>query len=131
MNRALVSAAIVGIAVTIGIGLPETRTLAASAKTTPPPPAFQACAACHTISNDRANGMGPNLRGIFGRRAATVQGFNYSNAMKRSKIIWNASEIDAFIANPRAKVPGNSMAYVGMKNEAQRAQVVSYLKSLK
>jgi cytochrome c len=75
--------------------------------------------------------MGPNLRGIVGRRAAAVRGFNYSNSMKRSQITWTASELDAFIANPRSKVPGNSMAYFGMKDEAQRAQIVSYLKSLK
>jgi cytochrome c len=130
MRRALVSAAIAAIGVTIGIGLPESGTVAASAQTTPPP-AFQACAACHTISADRANGMGPNLRGVYGRRAAAVRGFNYSNAMKRSGITWTSKELDAFIANPRTKVPGNSMAYVGMKDEAKRAQVIIYLKSLK
>jgi len=75
--------------------------------------------------------MGPNLRGIFGSRSAAVRGFNYSNAMKRTRITWTADELDAFIANPRAKVPGNSMAYIGMKDAAKRAQVVDYIKGLK
>lgn len=130
MGRVIVLAAVAGITVISGSGLPEAGAGAAFAQTTPPP-AFQACAACHTVSADRANGMGPNLRGIFGKRAAAARGFNYSNAMKRSRITWTANELDAFIATPRAKVPGNSMTYLGMKDAAQRAQVVSYLKALK
>lgn len=110
--------------------------LAASSQVVAAPPAvapagFAICAACHTTSADKANGMGPNLRGVVGRKAAAVPGFNYSAAMKKSGITWTSEELDAYLTAPRKRVPGTSMAYFGMSNTAKRKEIVTYLGTLK
>ncbi len=90
---------------------------------------FAACVVCH----DPAQGskQGPGLGGVVGRKAAAVPGFRYSGAMRRSGLIWNAENLDAFLANPQGKVPGNVMPYAGMPDATQRAQLIAYLATLK
>ena len=95
------------------------------------PAAFGICAACHTVSADGAVGMGPNLRGIAGRRAGTGKGFTYSPALRGSGITWDAVELDAFIRAPAAKVPGNYMAFGGLANDEDRKAIIEYLSSLR
>ncbi len=90
--------------------------------------AFQACAACHsTVAG--ANGVGPSLAGIVGRKAGSLPGFNFSRAMKASGITWDEANLDAYIANPQQKVPGNHMPYAGMSDAQQRAALVAFLKA--
>lgn len=89
--------------------------------------AFAACAACHSIEPGGASGAGPNLAGVVGRNAGTLAGFAYSDAMKGSGITWSEAELDAFIANPAAKVPGTSMAAGAVSDEAKRAAIIAYL----
>jgi cytochrome c len=92
---------------------------------------FQRCAICHRVDKDGGNGLGPNLFGIVGRKAGSVAGFNYSAAMKNSGITWSADKLEAYIEHPAAVVPGNRMAFAGIGDAGQRADVVAYLATLK
>lgn len=91
--------------------------------------AFEQCAACHSTAKG-VNGVGPSLFGVVGGKAGSVPGFNYSSAMKNSNLTWTAQNLDAYIANPQQKVPGNHMPYSGMPDAQERAAVVAYLQSL-
>jgi len=93
------------------------------------PSVFNQCTACH--STDRGeNGIGPSLAGVFGRRAGTLAGFEFSQAMKDAGLAWNQANLDRFLENPRGVVPGTTMAYNGVKDAAQRQALVNYLKTL-
>lgn len=103
---------------------------AASAAPVAPPAAFAACAACHSVVPDQRR-MGPNLSGVAGRKAGSLQGYAYSPALKNSGLTWNAANLDRWIANPKATVAGNKMPYTGMQDAARRKQIVDYLMTLK
>lgn len=90
---------------------------------------FKACATCH--ATDHANRNGPGLEGIIGRKAGTVPGFGYSNAMKKSGIVWDAKTLDAFLESPQKAVAGNRMPFAGLKNPTDRTDLVAYLATLK
>ena len=87
---------------------------------------YARCVACHALAYDRT---GPRHCGLFGRRAGSVAGFDYSPAMKRSKIVWNAATLDRFLANPPKAVPGTSMTYAGVPDQRERAALIAYLKA--
>ncbi len=90
---------------------------------------FNQCRACHVIENNGRNGVGPNLHGIVGRNHGAVAGFNYSAAMKaKASEPWTLEQIYAFITNPRAALPGTSMAFAGIRSEQQRADLIAYLR---
>jgi cytochrome c len=86
---------------------------------------YARCAACHALNFDRT---GPRHCGLFGRRAGSVPGFDYSAAMRRSEIVWSARTLDRFLANPTKAVPGTSMGYAGVADPAERAALIAYLK---
>jgi cytochrome c len=86
---------------------------------------YARCGACHALAYDRT---GPRHCGLFGRRAGSVNGFTYSDAMKRSKIVWNEKTLDRFLANPMKAVPGTSMGYAGIADAQERADLLAYLK---
>ena len=86
---------------------------------------YARCVACHALTFDR---VGPRHCGLFGRLAGTVPGFDYSQAMKDSKIIWNEKTLDRFIAKPLAVVPGTSMTYDGVPDVKERSDLIAYLK---
>ena len=92
---------------------------------------FQRCAICHRVEKGGGNGLGPNLFGIMGRKAGAVAGFSYSAAMKASGITWSADKLNAYIEHPAAVVPGNRMAFAGVTDAGQRADLVAYLATLK
>ncbi len=85
---------------------------------------YSRCLACHALAYDRT---GPRHCGLFGRRAGSVQGFAYSKAMRRSKIVWNEKSLDRFLANPLKAVPGTSMGYAGVTDSQERADLIAYL----
>ena len=90
---------------------------------------FKACATCH--ATDHANRVGPGLEEIIGRKAGTVPGFRYSDAMKKSHLVWDAKTLDAYLESPQKVVPGNRMPYAGLKNPTDRTDLVAYLATLK
>ncbi|CAO1649575.1 c-type cytochrome [Parasphingorhabdus sp. NYA22] len=91
--------------------------------------AFANCSACHSLEQGAPNGAGPNLFGIVGAAAAAVPGFAYSDALKASGITWTAAELDSFIANPAAKVPGTTMVAGAIADSAKRQAVIAYIES--
>jgi cytochrome c len=90
---------------------------------------FAQCVACH--STDGASGVGPTLKGIVGRESASIPGFPYSPAMKRTHWAWSADQLDKYIANPQGTVPGNTMPYAGLSDATQRKELIAYLETLK
>ena len=89
---------------------------------------FVNCEACHTLDKDGDNGVGPNLSGLFGARAAAKPDFTYSAALKSAQIVWNETSLDRWLAGPAAYVPGTQMAFVGLSNPADRKALIAYLK---
>ncbi len=86
---------------------------------------YSRCLACHALGYDRT---GPRHCGLLGRRAGSVQGFAYSDAMKHSNIVWNAQTLDRFLANPTKAIPGTTMGYAGIPSANERADLIAYLK---
>jgi cytochrome c len=86
---------------------------------------YARCLACHALAVDR---VGPRHCGLFGRLAGSVPGFAYSEAMKKSKIVWNDKTLDRFLAKPLAMVPGTAMTYDGVPDPAERADLIAYLR---
>jgi cytochrome c len=91
---------------------------------------FAQCRACHTPDQGGPNMTGPNLWGVFGRKAGSVSGFNYSDGLKNSGVTWDAAQIDKWITNPRAVVPDTRMSFPGISNAKDRVDVVAYLKTV-
>lgn len=92
---------------------------------------FNICAACHPTSEDGAHALGPNLRGVLGRKAASVAGFRFSKAMAASPVVWDKETLDAFLENPMKTVPNNAMPYAGMKRAEDRKAVIDYMATLR
>ena len=88
---------------------------------------FNKCKACHTLKAGK-NRVGPHLAGIFGREAGSVEGYKYSKAMMASGIVWGEEEIKAYVAAPKKYIPKNKMAFAGLKKEADRDNLIAYLK---
>ena len=93
------------------------------------PAAFAQCKACHAVEPGK-NGIGPSLAGIWGEKAATVPGFDFSDPMKNSGLTWNQATLDRFLTDPRGVVPGTKMAFGGVKDAAKRQAIIDYIKGL-
>jgi cytochrome c len=92
--------------------------------------AFKKCALCHTTEAGK-NKIGPSLFGIVGRKSATLENFNYSEAMKKFDHTWDEEALDTYLADPRATVPGTKMIFPGIKDKTERDDVIAYLETLK
>jgi cytochrome c len=87
---------------------------------------YARCAACHALAYDR---VGPHHCGVIGRKAGTVAGFDYSPAMKKSRIVWTARTLNRFLADPARVVPGTTMTYAGIPDPKERADLIAYLEA--
>ena len=86
------------------------------------------CRACHQIGEGAKNIVGPQLNGLFGRTAGTVDGYSYSAANKNSGITWDEAVFAEYIKDPRAKIPGTKMVFAGIKNDKEIADLTAFLK---
>ena len=89
---------------------------------------FVACVACHT---EKPDGIGPNLKGVYGRKSAALEDFRYSNPMKRANLVWDAENLRAYLIDPQAKVKGNRMPFGGVSNPQEADDLVAYLATYK
>ncbi|MBB3020887.1 cytochrome c [Microvirga lupini] len=89
---------------------------------------FAQCRACHQVGPTARNTVGPVLSGLFGRKAGTVEGYNYSPANKNSGLTWDEATFSEYIKDPKAKVPGTKMVYAGLKDEQRIRDLIAYLK---
>ena len=87
------------------------------------------CGICHAVEAGQ-NRIGPTLFGVVGRRSGSVPGFNYTADHKKLDVTWDAATLDKYLANPRVMVPDTSMIYAGLKDAAERADLVAYLATL-
>ncbi len=107
-----------------------TSTTVAATPPVQPPAAFAICGACHSVSPSGDHSIGPNLRGVIGRRSGSAPKYPYSKAMRDAGIVWSAAEIDSFLQDVAAKVPGTMMSFGGVADPADRKAIVDYLNSL-
>lgn len=89
---------------------------------------YNKCKACHTLDAGK-NRIGPSLHGIMGRAAGTVDGFKYSSAMTESGITWDEESLSKYLEDPKGFIPGNKMAFPGLKKEDDREDVIAYIKA--
>ena len=89
---------------------------------------FLACAACHT---EKADALGPSLKGVVGRKAGSLQDFRYSAAMKRANFNWTEANLHDYLTDPQGKVKGNRMPFSGLPNAGDVNDVIAYLVTLK
>jgi cytochrome c len=92
---------------------------------------FKRCAICHTDDKGGAEGLGPNLFGIMGRKAATRPSFSYSPALKGAGITWTEASMAKWVEKPARMVPGTKMAFAGITSKKQQADLIAFLKKLK
>lgn len=91
---------------------------------------FKRCAACHMIGPNAENRVGPELNKIVGRKAGSVEDFDYSDAMKKAGadgLVWDNDKLFAYLASPKAMVPGTKMAFAGLPKEDDRHAVIAYI----
>ena len=89
---------------------------------------FKKCLPCHAVGEGAANKVGPQLNGLDGRKAGTAPDYSYSDANKNSGMVRSDATFKEYIANPMAKIPGTKMAFPGIKNETEIANLWGYLK---
>jgi cytochrome c len=85
---------------------------------------YERCGACHSLERDRT---GPRHCDLIGRKAGSVSGFGYSRAMRQAGIVWSRATLDSFLESPRKAVPGTIMGYAGVKDPADRRDLIAYL----
>ena len=107
------------------VGIARAQDLAAGEQS------FRKCGPCHSVGEDARNKIGPVLNGIDGRKSGTAADYNFSEANKKAEITWNEETFKEYIANPMTRIPGTKMAFAGIKNDKEIADLWGYLKQFK
>jgi cytochrome c len=89
------------------------------------------CSACHNPTAEGTKKLGPTLFGVVGRHSGSVEGFRYSEGNKKANLVWTPEVLDKYLVDPKATVPGTTMAFAGLKKDEERKNVVAYLQTLK
>ena len=89
---------------------------------------FGKCKTCHDIATAK-NKVGPTLHGVIGRKAGTVEGFKYSEAMVASGVVWDETTIAEYIKKPKEFIAGNKMAFAGLKKDEEVADLIAYIQA--
>jgi len=130
--RAERQAQVVAIAALLWLAAGSARTLADGGDAGRGARVYQRCYACHSVDpQGTVTLQGPSLYRIVGRRAASVPGFAYSpalTAMGEAGLVWTEEQLDRFLADPEAMLPGNQMGFFGLTDARDRADVIAYLK---
>ena len=113
------------VALVAATGLSKAQDLAAGEQS------FRKCLPCHSVGEDAKHKIGPVLNGLEGRKSGTIDGYNYSEANKKAEIVWGEASFKDYIVDPMAKVPGTKMAFAGIKNDKEIADLWAYLKQFK
>jgi cytochrome c len=119
------SVVIAALVLTATMGMARAQDLAAGEQS------FRKCSPCHAVGEDARNKVGPELNGLDGRKSGTAPEYSYSDANKNSGITWDVATFKDYIKNPMAKVPGTKMAFAGIKNETEIANLWAYLAQFK
>jgi cytochrome c len=117
MNRT----ALVALFLVVGLGQASAQDAAAGEKV------FAVCKACHQVGDSAKNVVGPVLNGLIGRKAGSVEGYNHTDANKKSGITWDEATFSEYIKDPKAKIPGTKMAFAGIKDERKIKDLIAYL----
>jgi cytochrome c len=112
---------LVALFVAAGVGQAGAQDAAAGEKV------FAVCKACHQVGDTAKNAVGPVLNGLIGRKAGSVEGYNYSDANKKSGITWTEEEFTKYIQDPKGVVPGTKMAFAGIKDPQKIKDLIAYL----
>jgi cytochrome c len=113
------------LALASALGAAQAQDLAAGEQS------FRKCLPCHAVGEDARNKVGPVLNGLEGRKSGTIEGYSYSEANKKASITWGEQTFKDYIQNPMAKVPGTKMAFAGIRNEKEIANLWAYLAQFK
>jgi cytochrome c len=124
MNRAVLFSAIVATAL-LGTSVVSAQDAENGAEV------FKRCRACHDVGENAKNKVGPVLNGILGRKAGTIESFSYSEANRKAGSegwVWTEEKMMEYLLNPRTAMPGNKMAFAGIRDEQDRKDLIAYLK---
>ncbi|WP_246148676.1 c-type cytochrome [Skermanella pratensis] len=89
---------------------------------------FNQCRACHVVDQE-TNRVGPHLVGLFGRKAGSVEGFRYSEAIQNADITWDEESLSNYLKDPKGFIPGNKMAFAGIRKDDDLNNLIAYLKA--
>jgi cytochrome c len=114
----------------VGLALAAMLLAPVAATAADAPAAFNQCKACHKVEAGK-HGVGPSLFGVFGAKAGHAEGYKYSDAHLKSGLTWDEATLSKYLADPKGTVPGNKMAFAGLKKPEDVKAVIDYLKTVK
>lgn len=88
---------------------------------------FKLCGSCHTLKQGAQNLVGPNLYGVIGRQAGSLDDFNYSPVLQQADFSWTPEKLEEWLSNPRSFLPGNNMTFAGVHRPDDRHAVIAYI----